>query len=506
MLKDVLEILDLNGYNPIIEDKKIIIHYKKGDELLRAYFKTDINYYDVPNLYTIDNKLIYLTGLSTYGNRFCLFTDEIIPNANHEAEIYLEVANRLKLFLDGELNHEPNKYNEIYEFWGKCDEYGYIRESCLERISKCKLSGNILKYSETDYDSYIINIGKIDDDFDFDLFQKGKTEKLIQFIETVIEEQFDEFIKDILFIGLLFDYKDEMIEIGLEVGYHDYKNIILKPFSIPISNFSSNDMKHIRLVRTDFEYLSFRSGSGNEKCMDDNILFIGCGSLGSSLVKIFSEKGYSNFTLIDKEKLSVSNVNRHLCSYKEINKYKTEGVKSFLTSKYQYVKVETINEDVLYFDGLKDKIENASLVVITVGTRNVEQYLSYLLGKENIPYIISFVEPYLTAGHMIVCKGIDCFDTRIFNETLDFTSSVIKNEGYSLREFGCTSSFNQYGFYDLNKFLYLSFNILEDFVYGNCNVHICCPGDLKKSIESGAKVKFAFLDTQKSWQIKVEDI
>ena len=202
----------------------------------------------------------------------------------------------------------------------------------------------------------------------------------------------------------------------------------------------------------------------------------------------------------------MSNVNRHLCSYGDVNKYKTNALKSYLNSKYPYIEVNTYNEDVLYYDKLEELLSYSDLIVITVGMRNVEHYLASILEKHKKTYLISFVEPYLSAGHIILSNSFDCFKSKLFNENLDFTASVIKDTGYHLREFGCTSSFNQYGVFDMKKFIYISFDTVQDFVFKKQSKHICVTGNLDNAVKSGANVKFRYLDTLNSWKIEVEDI
>ncbi|MBI3397045.1 ThiF family adenylyltransferase [Candidatus Woesebacteria bacterium] len=70
-----------------------------------------------------------------------------------------------------------------------------------------------------------------------------------------------------------------------------------------------------------------------KKLNDSSVVMIGLGSLGGEIARLLSMTGVGNFILIDPDKLSASNVVRHVNGLRGIGKYKVELVKQHILNE-----------------------------------------------------------------------------------------------------------------------------------------------------------------------------
>jgi len=97
---------------------------------------------------------------------------------------------------------------------------------------------------------------------------------------------------------------------------------------------------------------------------DKNILIIGLGSFGSHIAVELAKAGIGNFSLVDFDRLELSNVSRHVCGVNELGRYKTCAVKDAILLKNPYANVATIEADINKApEQLKQLIEAADITI-----------------------------------------------------------------------------------------------------------------------------------------------
>ncbi len=88
-------------------------------------------------------------------------------------------------------------------------------------------------------------------------------------------------------------------------------------------------------------------GKGQEKLLNSNVLIIGAGGLGSVLIMYLAAAGVGNLTIIDHDRVELSNLQRqviHNCD--QLNKFKVNSAKSFVNNLNPDINVNTINEKI----------------------------------------------------------------------------------------------------------------------------------------------------------------
>ena len=88
---------------------------------------------------------------------------------------------------------------------------------------------------------------------------------------------------------------------------------------------------------------------GNEfnKIRIKNVLVIGLGGVGSYAVEALIRSGIENITIVDSDKIEISNLNRQLMTYQNnIGNYKTDEIKKRILMINPRVKVKKITEHI----------------------------------------------------------------------------------------------------------------------------------------------------------------
>jgi len=73
---------------------------------------------------------------------------------------------------------------------------------------------------------------------------------------------------------------------------------------------------------------------------------VGLGSGGSPLAVELAKAGVGQFTLIDFDRLELSNISRHVCGINDLGRYKTYAVRDSILQKNPYAKISTLEIDV----------------------------------------------------------------------------------------------------------------------------------------------------------------
>lgn len=94
------------------------------------------------------------------------------------------------------------------------------------------------------------------------------------------------------------------------------------------------------------------------------ILLTGCG-LGSQIAVLLLRTGFTNITIADGDKVSVSNLNRQHFFYNDVNKFKANSLKKYLLKINKLAKINIINK-FLKKDDLNYLIKNHDYIINTI--------------------------------------------------------------------------------------------------------------------------------------------
>ncbi len=128
---------------------------------------------------------------------------------------------------------------------------------------------------------------------------------------------------------------------------------------------------------------------GLEKLKNAKVAVFGVGGVGSFVVEALARAGVGNFVLIDKDQVSLSNINRQLiATHETIGKLKVDVAKKRILSINPEAKVETFAE--FFMPGNTDILNNSiTYIVDAIDTVTAKIELVMQAQKLGIPIISS---------------------------------------------------------------------------------------------------------------------
>lgn len=158
-------------------------------------------------------------------------------------------------------------------------------------------------------------------------------------------------------------------------------------------------------------------GEENQQNLENkHILIVGCGGLGSSLGIALGASGIGKITLIDFDKVSISNIHRQIAfNVSDENKKKCDVLKELILNRCPYVEVEayattleefTQKSSEIKFDLILDATDNLA------SRNNIDKYAK----KTCTPWIYGSVEEF----HGQVCF----FDTVSFESIINIKERI----------------------------------------------------------------------------------
>lgn len=252
----------------------------------------------------------------------------------------------------------------------------------------------------------------------------------------------------------------------------------LKPFDI--LNKFKNDRHLFRLVISNYDYdriMDRTAGVSDSSKLPTFIFTIaGVGSIGSNLIHFLNSLNIPNFNLIDPDTLELENIGRHLLGYSEIGYPKVEALKRHLNKHYPHQKVQIAQTSVVSaIEEHQSFFEDTDFILVAMGSYNLENWLheKLLQGEIKKPMIFFWVEPYLSAGHVLYFPAAQTKTTfKKLHKGGYYRYNVIDSSEYKqlnskllLREAGCHTSYTPYSASNVVLFLSSIFPSLHKIIH-----------------------------------------
>lgn len=254
---------------------------------------------------------------------------------------------------------------------------------------------------------------------------------------------------------------------NLSKGFRSLKKL---PIGLRLGKSGNSPIERIWVERLDKARLFQRVGKEIIQPVDDfSVVLIGCGSIGSTLAISLSKSGISNFTLVDKESLSVENSARHVCGIFEASLVlnKATAIKLSLLRHFPFIKCQVFEDDILnLLINNENILKGYNLIIIATGNKGVERRLNHLMFQGNIdgPLMYIWIEPYGCAGQILyINKNFSgCYDC-CFDSNGLYNYAVAKpNTALHKRESGCQSTFIPYSNVDVEHFVSIVSRVVID--------------------------------------------
>lgn len=247
-------------------------------------------------------------------------------------------------------------------------------------------------------------------------------------------------------------------------------------YEVLTNHAKDKKLRALSVTRVDRERLLFRGGVGRMATCIGNVAIVGCGAVGSHVAKSLKNSGVERFTLIDPDKLSFDNIERHVCGAVDVGSHKVEALRRVLVSHSPHVDCVASPHSILELLAQDSTFLNPhDFAVVALGSNPVELRLSRLLreGAISIPLLFVWVEPFMAGAHgfWVPPKVSGCFRC-LFDDAFRFRNRVLLNPGeYLVREAGCQTTFAPYAVLEVERFI----TALSFFIDRGRHGQITCP-------------------------------
>lgn len=171
-----------------------------------------------------------------------------------------------------------------------------------------------------------------------------------------------------------------------------------------------------------------RGGDGKQVNID-NVIIVGCGSIGSVIADALQDCGIQHFTLVDNDILSYENIARHCAGFFWVGKPKVDAMQINMQLHNPNLVIKTYNENAFsFFLTQRESINQSDMLVLAVASAPVEQYFIKMINESlvSVPTVIIWIEPYAVAGHAILISHPMDFYQEIFSkETMEYQYSTL---------------------------------------------------------------------------------
>jgi molybdopterin/thiamine biosynthesis adenylyltransferase len=168
----------------------------------------------------------------------------------------------------------------------------------------------------------------------------------------------------------------------------DLKNAICEHFGIEekFTNFISKKSGKEIIVDYLWGRQQIQIGKeGQAKLRDGRVVVVGTGALGNDLVRNLVLMGIGHITLIDYDKVELSNLNRSMYSKADIGKNKAEALARIMNENYPYSELTAIPKRV---ERVKPKVlKEADVIISGLDSMLVRIWLSDFAINNKIPFI-----------------------------------------------------------------------------------------------------------------------
>lgn len=303
-------------------------------------------------------------------------------------------------------------------------------------------------------------------------FKMWDTKLLKELLFSLKRKRFDEktcrllaccYVRDKVFIFLRFPQLDNL-EIGIKILFSSNIKGKLKE---KISHIIS--ITFIEVLNRNIETSIIRNGGNLIECK--KVLVIGCGSLGSYIVRELPKIGVSNLTIVDGDNLEYCNLSRHILGEMFVGTNKATAMCELLSAEYGNMKFNAINEYVLNhnFSEIINDESDYDLIIITTGNEDLQyMYNNRLIKlKKYIPTIFCWLESYSIGSHALVMKNPS---DGCYNCVLNSNFNYIVNHEKQIKYNGCGGVYSQYGINILLNTTSLIIDIINAWPSINSNV------------------------------------
>jgi molybdopterin/thiamine biosynthesis adenylyltransferase len=199
-------------------------------------------------------------------------------------------------------------------------------------------------------------------------------------------------------------------------------------------------------------FLKSKFKNFDKNIFENKILIVGCGGVGSNLLKNLVQSGFTNLVVIDNDIIDTTNLSRQFFFQSQIGKFKVEEIKNNLNLITENNNIKIFKE-ILNKENYKKICENVNLIIDT--TDNISS--RFLIEEISQNLKIDWIYSGAIKDESIICqfyyKDNSKYFKKIFPNKNDFENEKCSEIGVLNSSVNITSSLilNQIFNYFLNK-------------------------------------------------------
>ena len=142
---------------------------------------------------------------------------------------------------------------------------------------------------------------------------------------------------------------------------------------------------------------------------DKHVVVLGCGGIGNIAGLILSTLGLKHLTLIDDDKIELSNLNRQFAfCEKDVERQKTTVLKEAIQNRNASIQVDTLELKVNADN--KDNIPKSDIMLLSADSNGIVNLINAYSLKSNIPYLnIGYIQDIACWGPFVIPHQTSCF-------------------------------------------------------------------------------------------------
>lgn len=222
-----------------------------------------------------------------------------------------------------------------------------------------------------------------------------------------------------LYFFLYTEIKNDPIWVGVE-----FLSEIKTKLPLTESTVGNWQAKAFSVAPINREVLIPRS-AGSTQLSNKHACIIGCGSVGSQIVRLLASSGIGKLTLFDGDSFEIENLHKHILPARLLGFNKALSMKVEIERNFPFV--EVVKNETIFNLNETGNLDEYDIIISTTGFLSFDLALEKnVRGKSNVPILFAWNEPYGIGGHILVNQALSkgCLNCTF----VDLNSSIPSRE------------------------------------------------------------------------------
>ena len=173
----------------------------------------------------------------------------------------------------------------------------------------------------------------------------------------------------------------------------------------------------------------------NDALQHKRVLIIGLGSFGSQIAVDLAKAAVGEYALIDFDKLERHNIVRHVCSLRDVGRFKTDAVEELVLGKNPYAKIDKFPIDVNeHPEVVESEIAKADIVICATDNNQSRFMISEMVERLGKVCIYGRANTRAEGGDVFIQRpGGPCYNCLVGTSAYDVQSEEVSSKEAGLR-------------------------------------------------------------------------